>query len=98
MTPQEMRSGERERAWQGQESLKRTELGPGGHMGDLYRDRAPRSRKTSPGLNAALVPPSKAASKELKEVTASKELNYPQEQSPRMFTVTRKYPATTRYH
>ena len=98
MTPQEMRSGERERARHGQGSLKRTEPGPGGHVGDLYRDRAPRSRKTSSGLNAALVPPSKAASKELKEATASKELNYPQEQSSRMFTVTQKYPATTRYH
>lgn len=49
-----------------------------------------------PKLKAAVAPPNKARNKDLKESTASKELNYIQEQSPRMFIVTQRYPATTR--
>lgn len=61
---------------------------PGRLTSDLHRHQGPRGGNTCPGLTTVLVPSSKAANKELKEATGSKDLDYPQEQSPGMFTVT----------
>ena len=84
--PQEVRSrGGRGR---GQRGLERTELLQAGSQATCTDTKGPRSRNTWPGLTTALVPPGKAANKELKEATGSKDLDYPQEQSPGMFTVT----------